>query len=46
MYCRAVGESNKIVLHELSCQDGQRGSTCQLAEEPYGLLLYREKTYS
>ncbi|MDI8083820.1 hypothetical protein MJN69_30575, partial [Salmonella enterica subsp. enterica serovar Kentucky] len=22
------------------------GSTCQRAEEPYGLLLYREKTYS
>lgn len=33
---------NKIVLHKLSAQ-WTDGSTCQRAEEPYGLLLYREK---
>ena len=36
---------NKIVLHKLSAQ-WTDGSTCQRAEEPYGLLLYREKGIS
>ncbi len=35
--------STKIVLHKKTALSGQMGRLCQRAEEPYGLLLYREK---